>query len=324
MTTTVKEKIFGLFYACVLALLFLMSSTNLIIKEKKTEIHRVSMIVEDNKDDYYVNLKKGMDQAAVERNADVNFITLYERNNSEQQKEMLLREIELGTQAIILTPVDCQKTAAMLEETPMDIPIVILNNEEPAGNKVMANVSMDYFEAGRLLARRLSEEQADDTVVYLFTEGLQYGSNRRLYDGIMSLLPEEGYQVNLVEKAFESRYPEVMAERVIKEKKAVVIALDTESLMEMAKIIELNPEEFGAVLLYGPGSTLKILRYVEQGVIQGILTENMYDAGYLGLVEALDAIDNKNIKETIRLDSFFLTKEDIGTKEYEKMLYPIH
>ncbi|MEF9939417.1 MAG: substrate-binding domain-containing protein [Clostridium sp.] len=323
MITTIKEKIFAIFCACILVLLFLMSSTNLIIKEKKNEIYQVSVIVEDSKDDYYVNLKKGMDQAGVEHNIDVNFITLYERNNSEQQKDMLIREIDAGAQAIILSPVDYIKMASVLENMTVDIPIIILNNEELAGNKVMANVSMDYFAGGQKMADYISKEISSDAEVYLFTEGLQYGSNRRLYDGLMSVLGER-YRVNLIEKAFKSRYTEVMAERVVRDSSAVVIALDTESLTEMAGIIELNQTEFGGIALYGPGTNLKILRYMEDGIIKGVLTENMYDAGYLSMEEAVEAIDNKNIKETVRLDSFFLEKSDIKKKEFEKMLYPIY
>lgn len=323
MTATVKEKIFMSLYALVLVLLFLMSSTNLIIKERKKEIYRVSVIVEDSKDDYYVNLKKGMDQAALEQNIDVNFITLYERNNSEQQKELVMREIDVGTQAIVLVPVDPVKTIAMLDNMTMDIPVIILGNEEAAGNKVMASVSMDYFEAGQAAAGDIMKKEPWDTVVYLFTEGLQYGSNRRFYDGLMSGFTEKGFQVNLIERAFESRFTEVMAERVLKDHNAAVIALDTESLIEVAEIKELNQEEFGKVALYGYGSTLKILHFMELGIIDGILSENLYNAGYLCMEKAVDAIDNKSIKETVKLEAFFLEKDDILKKEYEKMLYPI-
>lgn len=312
------------FYAGILILLFLMSSTNLIIKEKKKEIYRVSVIVEDSKDEYYVNVKQGMDQAALERNIDVNFITLYERNNSEQQKELLEREIETGTQAVILVPVDYTKTLTMLDNMTIDIPVVILNNEEPAGNKVMANVSMDYFEAGQIMGKGISGRHGKETKIYLFTEGLQYGSNRRFYDGLMNVLPDMGYSVTLIEKAFKNRYVEVLAERVMKDESAAIVALDTESLLEMAGIIKINQVEFGDIPLYGPGATLKILRTMEDGIIDGILAGNMYNAGYLSMEEAIIAIDNKNIKENIKLDSFFLDADDILKKEYEKMLYPIH
>lgn len=324
MTATVKEKIFMLLYAGILVLLFLMSSTNLIIKEKKKEVYRVSVIVEDSKDDYYVNLKKGMDQAALEHNIDVNFITLYERNNSEQQKELLQRELDVETQAVILVPVDYTKTVTMLDAMTIDTPVIILNNEEPAGNKVMANISMDYFEAGKLLAEQISYRSDGNTPVYLFAEGLQYGSNRRLYDGLISIFAGQGNDINLIEKAFDNRYAEVMAERVAKEKEAVVIALDTESLLELAGMKGQEQERFDRVSLYGPGATLKILRYMEDGVIDGIVADNTYNAGYISMEEALSAIDNKVIKEKVVLKSFFLDQRDIEKTEYEKMLYPIH
>lgn len=324
MITNAKERVFAILCACVLVLLFLMSSTDLIIKEKAHDIYRVSVIVEDSKDDYYVNFKKGMEQAALEHNIDSNFITLYERNNSEQQKNMINREMEVGTQAIILAPVDYTKTASMLENMTVDIPMIILNNEEPAGNKVMANISADYFSAGQMMAEKISGELQSGVSVYLFTEGLQYGSNRRLYDGIVSVLPEKGHEVILIEKAFKNRYIETMAERVVKEQAAAVIALDTESLLEMAGILEMNPDEFGNIALYGSGTTLKILHHMENGIIRGVLAENAYDAGYLSMAKAVEAIENRNIKETVKLESFFLKKEDIAKKEFEKMLYPIY
>ena len=73
----IKEKCSGALWAGVLVLLFLMSSTDLIIKEKKVEIYPISVIIEDANDDYYVNFNKGMDKAAVEFHGDVSFITLY-------------------------------------------------------------------------------------------------------------------------------------------------------------------------------------------------------------------------------------------------------
>lgn len=324
MNATWKEKLFWSFYACALVLLYLMSSTNLIIKEKKKEIYRVSVIVEDSKDDYYINMKKGMDQAAVEYNVDVNFITLYERNHSSQQMGMVRREMEMGTQAVILAPVDSIKTASVLDSMSIDMPLIILNNEEPSGNKITANVAIDSFAGGQKMAEEISKDITPETSVYLFTEGLQYGSNRQLYDGIMSILPDKGYSVTLIEKAFRNRYQDMLNEWPAKEKNRVIIALDTESLTEIAALLEVEPEKFEAVKLYGRGSTLKILRYMERGMIKGILAENMYDAGYISMEEAVNAIENRGIKEKRTLESFFLRKSDITKKDYEKMLYPIY
>ena len=100
-----KGKILWCVWAGILVLLFLMSSTDLIIKEKKIEVYPISVIIEGDNDDYYVNFKKGMDQAAVEFHGDVSFITLYASDDQDQQMDLVKREIRDGTRAVILAPV---------------------------------------------------------------------------------------------------------------------------------------------------------------------------------------------------------------------------
>ena len=71
MKMTKQEKIIWSLLAGVLILLFLLSSTDLIIKEKKTKIYPISIVIGDTMDDYYTNFRKGVDKAADEYNVDV-------------------------------------------------------------------------------------------------------------------------------------------------------------------------------------------------------------------------------------------------------------
>ena len=61
-------------YGFVLLFLYLISSTDLLIKERKNEIYPVSVILDDTTDESYQNFKKGVDRAAIELNADVSMI----------------------------------------------------------------------------------------------------------------------------------------------------------------------------------------------------------------------------------------------------------
>ena len=83
---TRKEKMLWILYGIVLLLLFLLSSTDLIIKEKKTQVYKISVIIEDISDENYVNFRKGMDRAAIELHADVSLITLYDKGSGEQPR----------------------------------------------------------------------------------------------------------------------------------------------------------------------------------------------------------------------------------------------
>ncbi|MFQ6972242.1 MAG: hypothetical protein ACLRTG_13655 [Enterocloster aldenensis] len=117
-----KGKILWCIWAGILVLLFLMSSTDLIIKEKEIEVYPVSVIIDGDNDDYYVNFKKGMDQAAVEFHGDVSFITLYADHDQAQQMELVKREIRDGTRAVILAPVMAEEAVKELEGMNMGLP----------------------------------------------------------------------------------------------------------------------------------------------------------------------------------------------------------
>lgn len=113
---TRKEKLLWVLYGAVLLILFLLSSTDLIIKEKEAEVYPLSVIIESTADDNYVNFRKGVERAAIELNADVSFITLYEEGNQEQQTELMLREQQDGSRALIVSPVEEEEVVRLLSE----------------------------------------------------------------------------------------------------------------------------------------------------------------------------------------------------------------
>ena len=121
-----KGKILWCIWAGILVLLFLMSSTDLIIKEKEIEVYPVSVIIDGDNDDYYV--KKGMDQAAVEFHGDVSFITLYADHDQAQQMELVKREIRDGTRAVILAPVMAEEAVKELEGMNTGCPVLFLGS----------------------------------------------------------------------------------------------------------------------------------------------------------------------------------------------------
>ena len=91
-----REKILLCIGAVFLVLLFLLSSTDLIIKERAVQIDSISVILSEDTDDYYQNFRKGMEKAATDLRSDVRLITLYDQKDQEQQIELAAREIRWG------------------------------------------------------------------------------------------------------------------------------------------------------------------------------------------------------------------------------------
>ena len=162
-----KGKILWCIWAGILVLLFLMSSTDLIIKEKKIEVYPISVIIEGDNDDYYVNFKKGMDQAAAEFHGDVSFITLYASDDQAQQMELVKREIRDGTRAVILAPVKTGEAAEELENMNPGCPVILLGQSGDEGGN-LDSIGVDGREIGRLLGQAAASQAPGDVPVYLF------------------------------------------------------------------------------------------------------------------------------------------------------------
>ena len=86
---TKREKLIWCIFGAILGVLFLLSFTDLIIKEKKAEIYPISVVLDSTTDECYANFKKGVEQAARDYNADVHFVTLYQEGMPCSRRSLL-------------------------------------------------------------------------------------------------------------------------------------------------------------------------------------------------------------------------------------------
>nr|WP_289706619.1 substrate-binding domain-containing protein [Enterocloster clostridioformis] len=318
-----KGKILWCIWAGILVLLFLMSSTDLIIKEKKIEVYPISVIIEGDNDDYYVNFKKGMDQAAVEFHGDVSFITLYADHDQAQQMELVKREIRDGTRAVILAPVKPEEAVRELEDMNPGCPVILLG-QSPDERGDLDTIGVDGREIGRLLGEAASKVPRD-VPVYLFCRGLDYGNSARVYEGVRNVLDAQGYHYRLIERKNQDTYRQAIQETdSIGGGRITIIALDVQSLDQATRILEENTIYQGRVAeLYGAGSTTSLLRALDQGVITGLTAYNQFDEGYLSVKQAVEAIQGTRQKQQTMLEAIYVDEDKLRDKTYEKMLYPI-
>lgn len=321
---TRREKLLWICYAAVLVLLFLLSSTDLIIKERKTEVYPLSVIIEDTSDENYVNFRKGMDRAAIELNADVSFITLYEENNQQQQLEMMAREQQDGAKAMIVIPVDGETLEEAISQMRPAVPLVLVNSDI-SSEKAAASVTVDYFEMGEKLAKQVVKRHGSDASIYLFGGMQENTVTRQFEEGIRSVFLDAGSQIVRIEKQDGDTFKRAMEEHGnLKNENMVVIALNQTSLAETASLLSEDSQYEASVAgLYGRGTTIPILNYLDRGVISGICVTDDFSAGYLSVKRAVEAVTRRVEEERTLLESYYIEKADLRRTQYEKMLYPI-
>ena len=257
----------------------------MIIKEKKTEIYPVSIVIGDTTDDYYVNFRKGVEQAADDYNVDISFITLFEKEDADSQMELVKREIEDGALAVILEPVD---------------PVECMSHMDTA-------------------------EHEPELPVYIFTDNQGHSYNGEVFEGLKSVLEEKGFAMAVYERKSPDTFRKVIEETVYPGSgTAVVACLDASSTSEAADIIGGSPV-YGRYIagLYGTGTTPSLLGQMDKGVIRGMIVSNEFDEGYLCVEKAVEAIRRGSAREQITLETYYIEKTDLRENKFEKILYPI-
>lgn len=319
-----KMKWFWGLYGIVLIALFLLSSTNLIIKEEKAEVYPISVIIADASDDNYVNYKKGMERAALEMNADVSFITLYERGNREQQEELMLREQTDGSRALIVAPVDLETIARMRDEKRITVPLVMVNSKI-ADIEDAEWITFDYYGMGEKMGEVLLGELPPGQTVCLLGRRGNDRISQWFAEGISAGLAPGNHEV--LSFAWDSEedvgqiYEEMTQNRT---RRVVVAATDPESLSHSAQLLAEAEEMSGWIGgLYGRGNTVAILNYLDKGLIQGLCVTDDFSAGYLSVKTAVELAENRYAPGDGYLESYYIRREDLRDEKYQKLLYPI-
>lgn len=308
-------------YIIFLIILFLMCSTDLIIREPEKEIYEIAVIIEDAGDDNYGNFRKGMDQAAIEFNADVHFITLYEKLDAGQQMELISREQQDGVDALVVVPVDEQQMADMLEKKEVSVPVVLLGTGEAEKNAAGC-VLVDYRKMGEQLAEQMIKHIPDNCPVVLLEEPETLSAMSGAFlEGAEAVLGG-GHEMHTLSISGEMSYKK-MSESLAGDG-MVLLAGSPEILSETAEMLAENPEFSDRVSgLYGRGNTMSILGSLDRGLITGTCVTDEFSRGYFSVQMAVEALEGIKTSKTLVMDSYYIEKKDLREPRYEKVLFPM-
>ena len=312
-------KVMIVLYIVCLVVLFLMCSTDLIIREPERQIYQIAVIIEDVRSDNYSNFRKGMDLAAAELNADVRLITLYDKLDVKEQMDLMDREQQDGTDALIVVPVEEEQVSARQ----MTIPVILMRAgvAEAAG---ASNVIVDYEKMGEQLAREILKEQPADVPVYVLTDPAGQSDMDRLFlKGSDAVFQEAGRSVQRILRGEEERFYTTLEQPGTEAQKVVILAENQDILTEAAGVVAGSEAVADAVGgLYGRGTTMAILNYLDRGVITGICVTDEFSVGYYSVREAVRALEGAGSVPTV-MESYYIDKKDLRDPAFEKMLFPI-
>lgn len=321
----IRKKKNLIFLFCILfSLITILLLINTTAYNDDNRVLKISIITRGKTSESWMIIKQGIDQAALEMNAEISFITLAEENSITEQKELLEREYRNGADAIIISPADFEEMKEPIEDLLNKVPIVLMDSTISSKRRI-ANVACDNYELGSKLADEMIKMGNTRANVAILSDNFRCSSLSRRYQGFTDSVKESKNTFSIYEISKDEQVAYEDIKRLIQSNKYdVLVALDSKGL-EMAgqvkKDMLLNAEIDKYIEIYGIGSTSKVISFIEDEVIKAIAMQNDFNLGYLSVKAAVDEINGKKYNEN-SIDTTVINRWNMYSKENQRLLFP--
>ena len=316
---TIKQKIFIFLDILILVVLFLISSTDYIWKERKVDVFNISVIVDIPQDSINLNLQEGTKKAAQAYHADMHFLNLHDYEAQQMDMQTLVqRELDAGCEGIVLQCGSSRVTEEILENIPVGVPVVLWDTEAESP-RVKAHVSFDREAIARLLVEKVSEARDKGQSVILVSHKDCGDQVKSTHDLLEELFPQAGIMVRRVELA-DYAEAKALVGGLAAQGGNMVVSCDTRALEAMAQVCENNGCELP---LFGMGWSGMIREQLEKENIAGVAVIDAYGAGYFGVQKLTMIMTGEDQNEEERIfQTIWVTGENMYDRSREAILFP--
>ena len=301
---------------CVLFLLLTMDPGR---SGQSQQMMEISVLYRQSDTSTWSVVRQGMEQAAVDLNAELRFLTPA-GDSAAEQTELLSREAETGTDAVLLIPADREALAEEVRRiTAAGTPVVTLETDlSDAG--AAACIGADNAALGEALgSAALNGAPEGETVILLDTAAEAAGVSDRLR-AAEAVLKAAGRRVYRCVPVGEETLTIALERTLAGMSAAAVIAFDAADLEQAAALLAGRQD---APLLYGAGSTATVAAYLEQSAIVAIAAQNDFAAGYLAVSAAVRAAQGVASIQVEPLEFVMVRQENMYEPENQKLLFPV-
>ncbi len=292
--------------------------------EDEEENYYVSVIINNSSGNRWTALREGMEQAAGDCGVRLNFVSTGEFVSVEEELEMIRREQESGADGIVVqmysSSVDMY--AELSDLLSRDATVLIETDVEPEG--YYQTVGPDNYEIGAALAEAIREDLGEDlagcSVGILCGNMDQLALQQRLR-GFQDQLSETGADYAWILQEPTDEGMERLNALWREQEADIVVALEND---ELERTVDFFQERPGETILYGVGSSEKVVYYLDKGVIRSLVAPNEFNMGYQGIEElALKLGNHLTDRVSILTGYLVVDRENLYDAENQKILFPI-
>jgi ribose transport system substrate-binding protein len=267
--------------------------------------------------------------AGEELNLKISFDAPEDESQIDVQIDMVEQAIKDNAAAILLAPLDTDKLNSVIEKAAKQGIAVLTLDSDVTTNARVATIGTNNQNAGAIAARNAATLMNGKGQIAIIghVEGAQTAVERtegfineikQNYSDSISIVGldycngdrEKAKEIAL---AFITRYPDLTCLYGTNEGAADGIA-DAVSQMHLE----------GRITVVGFDSSDDEIAYLEDGAIDGMIVQNPYNMGYLGIRYLYKALNGVDIEQQIETGATFVNRENLSDEDTQWLLYPLN
>ena len=259
--------------------------------------YQVQLITADKGAQYWGAMNQGAADMAILTDANYRWEAPAKRN-VERQIELIHNAVEQGAEALLVAADDPVLISSAIEEA-KNKGVKIIYVDTPADEEPITTLSTDNYKAGvkagRVMLTILEETGRKVGSVGIIT--LTSKTNTKLReDGFRDILEQDGRYKLLETVVTETDDPVVAqkaAERLINENQDLVALFGTSEGISIG-VGKANKSANNRYAGVGFDKSDALLKLLHEGSINAVIAQNPYTMGYLGMAQALAAIQGRD------------------------------
>ena len=304
---------------------------------------KIAVIPKGLTHEFWKSIHAGALQAEKELNAqgmrvEIDWQGPNKESDREQQIKIVENQIGMGTDAIVLAPLDARALVRpVLEANKHRIPVVIIDSGlEIEEDRYVSFVATDNFEGGRkggariadLIGVRQQEEPSFKPGVILLRYDLGHASTDARERGFLSMMEERGLTDAIISSnqyAGATRETgQMKAEALLNQFRDQVNAIFCPNESSVYGTLQAlrRTGMLGKVFLVGFDSTPALVEAVRKNELHGLVLQDPVQMGYMGVMHAVDALQGKIPEKRIDTGTWVATSENMNDPEVRRRLSP--
>ena len=306
----------------VLLLVFLVLTISQVDQDRprKQERKHVSFVVYGDDSERWENMRQGAELVCEENDTDLSMISMLSEDDANEQKEIIDREIEDGTDALIIAACNSSEISDHIRKK--NIPVIFVETVDPASSGGLVTIAPDDYKLGYELGESIAENESEITTVAIISEHPERDSVSYREKGLRDAIEGKvGKILNWTrnEKQQNSNTRTFIQRAIVSEATDVIVTFDnstTDALLDA--LANLNKQS----KIYSVSTSNKAVYNLYNGDVRSLEYTNEFSMGYLAAMYVVDRSDARRKYSDYVIDHRIVRKENMYDKDNQTLLFP--